>query len=258
MLGRVLHAKRSLHDPFVPWPRGRTCPAPCRSAACRAALQQRTERPLDFRLPGRIVFVARATPSRLSLYLRRNSIVVQAIPLVEQRLPIPGDKREDGLELGSRDGMRKRVPAVSIANRTIKLGRGVMRWQRTTSDKQIFMVCWSSAASSLMPHRRSMAWKWHPCDSHSARSLGNTCSWSAFALNQVTEGRTDKDTEDLPGLQHTGWLLPAPHSWSRAPLLSLCPDSLHIGAVGPCSGRPARPDGGLQARRCQPAPGVPR
>ena len=45
---------------------------------------------------------------------------------------------------------------------------------------QVFMVCWSSAASSLGPQRRSIDWKRASFCSHNSLSLGKTYLCNAF------------------------------------------------------------------------------
>ena len=62
----------------------------------------------------------------------------------------------------------------------MKFGRGDSRWQRAISSRQMRTVCWSAAASSRTPQRRSTAWNLYPRASHSARSRGNTERASAF------------------------------------------------------------------------------
>jgi len=39
----------------------------------------------------------------------------------------------------------------------MQFGRGVTRWQRAISSRQMRIVCWSSAASSRTPQRKSIA-----------------------------------------------------------------------------------------------------
>lgn len=62
----------------------------------------------------------------------------------------------------------------------MKLGRGLVCWQRATSPRQMFIACWSSDASSLTPQRRSITWKRQPCAPASSRSRGKTRAWRAF------------------------------------------------------------------------------
>ena len=62
----------------------------------------------------------------------------------------------------------------------MKFGFGEARCERFTSSRQIRIVCWSSAASSRTPQRRSMAWKRQPWRMHRSRILGKTKVWSAL------------------------------------------------------------------------------
>jgi len=79
----------------------------------------------------------------------------------------------------------------------MKLGRGVVRWQRSISPRQIDIVRWSSPASSLTPQRRSIAWKGPPWRTQRSRRRGKTNRCSASFRLKVAEGRADEDAERL-------------------------------------------------------------
>src|SRR5665647_3910959 len=62
----------------------------------------------------------------------------------------------------------------------MKLGCGVVSWQRASSERQTPIVCWSRVASSRTPQRRSIAWKRASCSAQRSRRRGKTLACSAL------------------------------------------------------------------------------
>ena len=78
----------------------------------------------------------------------------------------------------------------------MKLGRGVVVWQRASSARQTPIVCWSRVASSRTPQRRSIAWKRASCSAQSSCRRGKTSLLQGVALGRhVLERRADEDAE---------------------------------------------------------------
>ena len=75
--------------------------------------------------------------------------------------------------------------------------------QRSSSSRQIVIVCWFSLASSLIPQRRSMAWNRAPCFSQDCRTFGEDAVLQDVTFHlQIAKRRADENTKRRPGVGH--------------------------------------------------------
>ena len=174
-------------------------------AHCRA-FQRCQQRALHPGFPGGVIRIRPAGLARQRNVFGWDGIFIQAVPAcilrVERRASRPGRIRvRPGAAAAPqtpRRGWRgQRAPAVAVAQQDDEVGaRADGCWQRSISPRQMFIVCWSRAASSLTPQRRSMAWKRQPCASAELAQAREDVLLQGVALGlQVAEGGADEDAE---------------------------------------------------------------